>query len=56
MRQLAKHVHEFSKVYKRKPKKERRGHTQAKNLIKMPKIEKFKWSSDVEDDSEDYEI
>lgn len=43
-------------MYKRKPKKCRQNTAQNKKLMKQPKIEKFKCSSDIEEDdpSNDY--
>lgn len=51
LRSLAEEIHTFSREYKRKPKKDRRGVAQSLNLMKVPKIDKFKCASDVEEDS-----
>lgn len=46
-------IHNFSRDYKRKPKKDRRGVAQSLNLKGPPKIQKDKFKFD--DDLEDYD-
>mgnify|MGYP006995453888 CR=1 FL=1 len=56
LRELAEDIQNFQKDYKRKPKKDRRGVAQSMNLMKVPKIDKFKCASDVEDNCSDMSI
>ena len=58
LKSLVAAIHKFSHEYKRKPKKCRKGNSEGKHILssKLPKFDKFKCSSDIEDedDSNDY--
>ena len=57
LKSLIAEIHKFSHDYKRKPKKCRRNTAEGKHILssKLPKFDKFKCSSDIEeDDSNDY--
>jgi hypothetical protein len=47
LKELAEEIQTFQKDYKRKPKRDRRGIAQSLNLMKVPKIDKFKCASDA---------
>jgi hypothetical protein len=56
LKELAVDIQNFQKDYKRKPKRDRRGVAQSLNLMKVPKIDKFKCASDAEESCSDISI